>query len=176
MDQTIGESVQSTSNGFISTLANFFTVGAGTTTSPIIIVGGVHVWNPGCDRLSMYAPRAWVVQVLALSGQAEIHFFVILSRVIVVWLYFFFNLNLLQNDTILTSQCMHYIFCRGREFKLYYKSFLPVTKKKGRERGNELSAPEWKMDMQTCVLIHWRTGYKRTGMKDYFLNNFWLKI
>ena len=24
-------------------------------------------------------------------------------------------------------------------------------KKKGRERGNELSAPGWKMDVQTCV-------------------------
>ena len=37
------------------------------------------------------------------------------------------------------------------EFKLYDDIVLPVTKKERKGRGNELSAPGWKIDAQTCV-------------------------
>ena len=42
--------------------------------------------------------------------------------------FFFFFLNLLQNDNILTLRCMHFIFCQWKKFKLYNESVLPVMK------------------------------------------------
>ena len=48
----------------------------------------------------------------------------------------FFLLRPLQNQAIVTSQCMHYIFCRGRKVKHTDESVLPVKKR----RGNEPSA------------------------------------
>ena len=47
----------------------------------------------------------------------------------------FFYLDLLQNDAIVPSQSMHYIFCRGRELKLYDKSVLPVMIKRKEGTG-----------------------------------------
>ena len=41
----------------------------------------------------------------------------------------FFYLDPLQNDAIMTSQCMHFNFCRGREVKITNESVLPVTEK-----------------------------------------------
>ena len=40
----------------------------------------------------------------------------------------------LQNDSIVTSQCLHLLFCRGRKVKLTDQSVQPVTKK--REEGS----------------------------------------
>ena len=62
-----------------------------------------------------------------------------------------FYLDPLQNQAIVTSRCMHYLFCRGREVKHFDVSVLPVMKKGGREKENEASALGWKMDVQTCV-------------------------
>ena len=45
----------------------------------------------------------------------------------------FFYLDLLQNDAMVTSQCMHYIFCQGREFKIYHESVLPGMKRERKE-------------------------------------------
>ena len=46
------------------------------------------------------------------------------SRIIML-----FYLDLIQNDTIVTSRCMHFIFCQGRELKLTGESVIPVTEK-----------------------------------------------
>ena len=67
------------------------------------------------------------------------------------YVYAFFYLDPLQNQAILTSQCMHNIFFQGREEKHSDQSVLPVTKNRERERGNGPSALGWKMDAQTFV-------------------------
>ena len=56
----------------------------------------------------------------------------------------FFYLDLLQNDAIVTSRCMHYIFCRGREVKLYDESVLLVTKKERKGKGKWTIGPRMK--------------------------------
>ena len=43
-------------------------------------------------------------------------------------MFMLFYLDLLQNDAIVTSQCKHFIFCRGRDLNLTDVSALPVTK------------------------------------------------
>ena len=53
----------------------------------------------------------------------------------------FFYLDPIQSDAIVTSRCMHYNFCRGREFKLYDKSVLPVTKKERKKKGKWTIGP-----------------------------------
>ena len=54
----------------------------------------------------------------------------------------FFYLDPIQNDTIVTSRCMHYIFCRGREFKLYDEECPNCDEK--RKEGNE--EMHWPLD------------------------------
>ena len=44
----------------------------------------------------------------------------------------FFYLDPLQNDAIMTSRCIYFIFCWGRELKLIDESVLPVTEKEGK--------------------------------------------
>ena len=41
----------------------------------------------------------------------------------------------------MTSRCVHYIFCRGREFKLYDESVLPVMKKERKGKGKWTIGP-----------------------------------
>ena len=66
----------------------------------------------------------------------------------VVYLCFFY-LDPLQNDAIMTSQCMQYIFWEILNSMMRVSYLWP--KKKGKERGNELLAPGWKMAKQTLV-------------------------
>ena len=45
-----------------------------------------------------------------------------------------YYLDPLQNQTIMTSRCMLYVFCQGREVKHWDESILSVTKKEGKEK------------------------------------------
>ena len=56
----------------------------------------------------------------------------------------FYYLAPLQNDRILTSQCMHFIFCQGREVKLTEESVLPVTEKEVKGKGKWSIGPRIK--------------------------------
>ena len=59
-------------------------------------------------------------------------------------MFMLFYLDPLQNDTIMTSRCMHYIFCQGRELQLTNESVLPVMKKEGKGKGKWTMGPKMK--------------------------------
>ena len=50
-------------------------------------------------------------------------------------MFMLFYLDPLQNQAIMTSRCMHYIFCRGGDVKHSDESVLPVMKKEGKGKG-----------------------------------------
>ena len=63
----------------------------------------------------------------------------------------FYYLAPLQNNTIMTSLCMQFIFGDKGVVYLLYESVLPVTGKKGGEREKVTSALGWNMDMQVII-------------------------
>ena len=56
----------------------------------------------------------------------------------------FYYLAPLQNDTILTSQCMQFTFGDKEEVYLVYESVLPVTKKERRREAKRSISPKIK--------------------------------
>ena len=56
----------------------------------------------------------------------------------------FFYLDPLQNQAIMTSRFMTYIFCWGREVKQADKSVQPVKKKEGKGKGKWTIDPRMK--------------------------------
>ena len=60
------------------------------------------------------------------------------------YVYAFFYLDPLQNNAIVTSRCMHYIFFRGGKVKHSDESVLPVTKKEGKGKGKWTIGPRMK--------------------------------
>ena len=63
---------------------------------------------------------------------------------------FMLFLDLLQNDAIMTSRCMHFIV-EGESLKSTTRVSYLWQKEKGRERELGPSTPGWKMDERTCV-------------------------
>ena len=59
----------------------------------------------------------------------------ILIREQVLYTTFVGQNHIKQNQAMVTSQCIHNIFCRGREVKHSDESVLPVTKKEGKGKG-----------------------------------------
>ena len=55
-----------------------------------------------------------------------------------------FYVDPVQNDPIVMSQCMHFIFCQGREVKLSEKSVQPVTEKERKGKGKWTIGPRKK--------------------------------
>ena len=56
----------------------------------------------------------------------------------------FFHLDPAQNDALVTSGCVHFIFCRGRELKPTDESVLPVTAKERKREGKRSIGPRLK--------------------------------
>ena len=81
----------------------------------------------------------------------------------------FYYLDPLQNQAIVTSRCMHYIFCRGRKVKQADQSVLPVTEKEGKGKGKWTICPRMKKWRANLCLFWAQTNSWSCVLKLSFL-------